>query len=236
MSLLRTDILTEEQIEEQKKITIIAGTQFKTLVDTATRFDKTTTPQPAKNIIEVMDLIKTAIEDRDRRRSKTQDARVVVSYEDPDVDAELETITLSLIKREPGAYSQGRPMEGKIKQLRPILRELQDDSENPGYKRAIMGYYYDNILQLTCWARTNKTANERAIWLETLMEDYMWWFVYSGVNRILYQGRAVERITKIRNNKLYGRPLNYFVRTEQIRTVSQKELEEIIIYLSCSTT
>ena len=235
-STLRTDILTDEQIEEQKKIKFIAGTQFKTIVDTATRFDKTTTPGPAKNIIEVMELIKTAIEDRDRRQHKTADARVVVSYEDPDTDALLETITLSLIRREPGTYSQGRPMEGKVKQLRPILRELQSDSENPGYQRAIMGYFYDNVLQLTCWARTNKTANERAIWLETLMEDYMWWFVYSGTNRILYQGRASEKTVKIQNNKIYGRPINYFVRTEQLRTVSQKELEEIVVYLSSTSS
>jgi hypothetical protein len=132
-------------------------------------------------------------------------------------------------------FSQGRPMEKKVQNLRPIVREILDDPDNPGYRKAILGYFYDNILRITCWARTNKAANARALWLEDVMEEYTWFFVYSGVNRILYQGRGPERYKDVANNRIYGRSVDYFVRTEKLRTISQKTLEEIVINLAVAT-
>lgn len=231
-SVLRTDILTEDLTESQQKTRLIVGTQFKTIVDAANRYDKTTTPKPTKNINETMAIIKEAIEHRENTENKTADARVVISYDEPDTVAELETISISLISRVPGQFDRGPPMEGRIRQLRPMLREIKDDREHPGYKIAIFGYWYDNILQLTPWARTNKTANERALWLEELMEDYAWFFGYRGVNRsLIYQGRGKEKTLNVQGNKLYGRPLNYFVRTERLLARREKTLEDILIYL-----
>jgi len=235
-STVRTDILPDSLTEEQTRVKLEVGTIFNTTVDTAERYVKTRTPYPAKNIIEVMDLIKQAIDDYSLRTHKTADAGVTVTYQDPDVDAILETISMSLVDRNPGAFSQGPPNRGKVKNLRPILRETRDDPDHPGYQRAVLGYFYDNTLQLTCWARTNKQANERALWLENVMEEYTWWFARSGVNRIIYDGRPPERKIEVHNNKIYGRPMNYFVRTEKLRSVSQKELEQVYIRLSRSTT
>ena len=111
----------------------------------------------------------------------------------------------------------------------------EEDPENPGYRRAVLGYWYDNMLTLTAWARTNKAANERALWLENVMEEYTWFFVYSGSQRVLYQGRRAEKLTEVENNKIYGRPIDYFVKTEKLRTVSTKTLEEIVVNLGISS-
>lgn len=230
-SVLRTDILPDALIESPERVRIVAGTLFNRVVDSTTKFDKTTTIFPSKNIIETMELIQQAIERQESVERRTEDAKALITYEEPDIAADVETISITLATRQPGKYDQGSPMEGRVSQLRPLLREIKEDPEHPGYKIAIIGYWYDNILQITPWARTNKTANQRALWLEGVLEDYTWWFAYSGVNRFVYQGRGKERTLNVQGNKLYGRPINYFVRTERITTKREKELEEILINL-----
>lgn len=234
-SVLRTDILSEEIKTDPTRIKIFAETQFINILNSSQKLDslgKTKTPGPAKNIVEVMDLLRQAIEDYEKRERINEDAKVHFLYENPDREAELESISCSLTERNPGMFAQGRPNESPVRQLRPLLRELLPDPDNPGYRRAVLGQFYDNTLTLTCWARTNKQANERALWLETVMEEYRWFFVYSGVNRVEYQGRRQEEVRQISNNKIYGRPIDYYVRTEKLRSVSQKELEEICVRLA----
>jgi len=233
-SLLRTDILDDEITTEQKRVRVIAETQFMTIVNNATVINnKTTTPNPSKNIIEAMDLIKSAVESYELREHASKDAKINITYAYPDTNIDLETISICLEERSPGMHSQGSPSRrGAVKNLRPLLRETIEDPSNPGYKRAILGYFYDNTLSLTCWARTNKAANDRALWLENVMEEYTWFFAISGVNRVLYQGRGREIVREVGNNKLYGRPIDYFIRTEKLRVVSQKKLEEIIVYMA----
>ena len=230
-SLLRTDLLSEDLLRDPLRIKIIAEAQFVESVSRAINA-RTTTPGTTKNIIEVMDLISQAISDYELRTHTSEDAKIDVVYEKPDKTIEVETISLSFHDRSPGAFSQGRPTEGKVKNRRPVLREVIDDPDHPGYKRAILGYWYDNILRVTAWARTNKAANQRALWIENLMEEYTWFFTASGVNRILFEGWRQNETLEISGNKYYGRPMDYFVRTEKLWNLSQKTLEQIVIRLA----
>lgn len=230
-SVLRTDILPAELTENQQRVRVIAETQYNTILHNSVRLEKTKTPQPSKSIIEVMELVSQAISDYETRTHTNEDAKVGVTYENPDTTRQVEVISMSLARREPGMFAQGSPFQGNVKNRRPLLREEVVDPDHPGYKRAVLGFFYDNILRLTCWARTNKQANERALWLENVMEEYTWFFVYSGVNRLLYDGRRDETVYD-EGTKYYGRPIDYFVRTEKIRQVSEKTLEEVVIRLA----
>jgi len=233
ISTVRTDLLSEELTKNPERIRVIAETAYNTVVRNAVRLDqKTKTPGEAKNILEAMELIKSAIEDYEKRSHSTTDSKIYVTYEEPDKLANLEALTIKLVRREPGMFGQGTAFENKTRQLKPLLREELDDPENPGYKRAVLGQYYDNLLRLTCWARTNKAANERSLWLETVMEEYSWFFAYSGVNRVLYFGRAPEQTITVDESKIYGRSLEYFVRTEKLISVSEKELECVAVRLA----
>lgn len=229
--VLRTDLLDKELATIQDKVKILSEAWIGQIINKATAFEPTKSPLPSKNIVEVMDLIKEAIEDYQVRTHVNEDAKVKFLYSYPDVESQLEAISVSHPVREPGMFAQGGPFENKTKQLKPLLREYGEDADNPGYKRAVLGFWYDNVLRLTCWARTNKVANERALWLENVMEEYAWFFGYSGVNRLLYQGRQKEEKIVINGNKVYGRPIDYFVRTEKLRSISQKELEQVCIRL-----
>lgn len=233
-SVLRTDILDPELLKTPSGIKKIVEHEFHRLVSRAVADERTKTPGAAKSIIETLDLIRQVVLNYEERAHTAKDAKLDVVFEDLDRDTELETLSLQIVDRQPGMFGQGSPNENKIKARRPILRELVDDPDNPGYKRAVLGFFYDNTLRMTCWARTNKQANTRALWLEGLMEEYTWFFIYSGVNRILYNGWRPPKMTQINNNKYYGRTIDYFVRTENIINISQKTLEEICIKVATS--
>lgn len=204
--------------------------------DTSVSDNKGRSPKSTKSLNEVYDLVRQAIDDYERRANLDTKNKILFTEEELDHTSEGEIITFSLVKREPGAFGQGAPFESKVRNLRPILRENVADPENPGYRLATFGYWHDNIISFTCWAKTNKAANARALWFESLMEDYSWWFKAQGVDRTLFWGRGEDKTLFAQNNKWYGRPMSYFVRTETLRVFSEKTLEEIIILAGVSQT
>jgi len=235
-SVLRTDILNPELAKTPKGIKIIVEQEFNHLISRAVPDERTKTPGTAKNIIETLDLIRQVIIDYEDRTHTTKDGKLDIVFEDIDQEIDTEVVSLQFIDRQPGMFGQGSPHENKIKARRPILREVVEDPDNPGYKRAVLGFFYDNVLRMTCWARTNKQANIRALWLENVMEEYTWFFIYSGVNRILYDGWKQPKMIQVNNNKYYGRSIDYFVRTEKIINISQKILEEVCIKVATRST
>lgn len=251
--VLRSNLINKELLENPERIKIIAEQQFELLTRQASTVDgRLQTPFPSKDINEVYELIRNVILDYHTRENKNSETKLDVVYENPDrrigilsdgqvvyqtdiggaINLDFEIISISLESRNPGMFSQGRPGESEIRNRKPILRQIVEDPENPGYKRAIFGQWYDNEITLTCWARTNKEANARSLWLENVMEEYAWYFSISGVNRLMYQRRRGDKTTVINGNRFYGRPLDYFVRTEKITETSQKKLEEIVINMA----
>ncbi len=230
MSLLR-DLIPADLSREQ--VRIIAASQYSQITSVAVRPERSRTPFPAKNLNEFYSLVKNCVDDRERRENVIDDARIHFTEETPDYPKDKNVIiSFSLVRRLPGAFAQGSMFESEVrvvKNLVPILREEIEDEENPGYKRAIMGYIHDNEIKFTIWARTNKVANERALWFEELMQEYSWYYTSQGINRCLFMKREKDFIEETNGVKMYGRPLHYFVKTETLRTVSQKKIELIII-------
>lgn len=243
-SVLRTDILPEDLKTKQPSFRFIAQSQFNSLLQTATRLERhQRSVGDSKNIVETMELIQDAIDDYQKRENKTSDAAIDIIYNRPDSERYVETISIELISRQPGEFGQnraGRPSPGRnsgeVRNLKPLLREVLDDVNNPGYKRMVLGFYYDNVLRLTCWARTNKQALKRMLWLENVIQEYTWYFTYSGVNRLYPQGQTKDIVEVVNGNKYYGKPIDYFVKTEKIITVSEKTLEEITVNLSVTNS
>jgi len=226
------DILNSNLAAETIRIRV--ERQFNFMLDQAVQESKSTRSKSigqAKSLLEFYDLLRRAIDDYESRAGVHRPNKILFTEEEPDYASRTETITFSLIKREPGSFSQGSPFEGGVRNLKPHFRESGIDPEQPGYRQIVVGYWYDNLIRLTCWARTNKAANKRAVWLENLMEDYSWWFVAQGVPRVIYQGQNTDLIVNIDSNKWYGRPIDFFVRTERLKVFKEKTLEEILIKL-----
>lgn len=189
----------------------------------------------AKSLLEFYELVHQAIDNYESRANVSDEKKVIFTEEEPDSNSRSETITFSLLKREPGAFSQGAPFEGNVRNLRPMFREEGDDPANPGYRFMILGYWHDNLVRFTCWARTNKAANTRAEWFETLMTEYSWWFKAQGVDRVIFYGQGADIVTEVNGNKWYGRPFDFFVRTETLKTFSEKSIEEVLVNLKTQT-
>jgi hypothetical protein len=189
-------------------------------------------PKPSKNLREVYELIEEVIINYQDRANIPAENRILFTEEEPLLDSTNEIITIGLVNRMPGSFGQGAPMEAKVKNLHYISRGEYEDTETPGYQLANFGYWHDNVLRLTCWARTNKQANYRAEWLEALFEEYQWYFKAEGIDRFLFWERQKDTFLEKQNNKWYGRPLDYFVRTETIKTIREKSIEEILVKFS----
>ncbi len=196
---------------------------------------KTRSLDGAKSLLEFFGLVGQAIENMENRSGVIESERVIFTEEEPDTGSKTETIAFSLVTRQPGAFGQGPPMNPTHRNLKPMFREEESDPNNPGYRIMTLGYWYDNIVRFTCWARTNKVANIRAEWFENLMEEYSWWFKLKGVERTIFQGRNSDIVVTVDQNKWYGRPIDYFVRTEKLRVFREKSIEEILVKYKVQT-
>tara|TARA_R110002020_G_scaffold268819_4_gene484142 strand:- start:19868 stop:20638 length:771 start_codon:yes stop_codon:yes gene_type:complete len=179
-------------------------------------------------------LIKLAIDDYLTRQNITDDNKVIFTENFTPQQFRSETISVKLVSREPGTTSQGKQMNRGRQNWRPELREIIDDPDHPNKKLRIYGQWFDNVIELCCWARTNKAANARALWLEQLMEDYMWFFKYEGVSAIRYEGRLADAYENIGDNAVHSRQLRYYVRTERITTVSEFVVQQILLNVALS--
>ncbi len=231
MSTLQ-DILREDLTEPATRIIVERVFEHQRGAETPTvERGRSTTLGDTKSLSEFYDLVRRAKDDYETRAGVSQANQVIFTEEEPDTNSNTESIVFSLIERLPGQFAQGAPMSREHANYRPRFRDEFNDPENPGYRCLVNGYYYDQIVRFTCWANTNKAANARADWFEDMMEEYSWWFKLQGVDRVLFWGRNRDLVTTVNQNKWYGRPIDYFIRTEKLRTFRQKTLEEILIRL-----
>jgi hypothetical protein len=156
---------------------------------------------------------------------------IEVSEAFPSTDVDKEVITYQLKKRQPGTYSQDPPFSG-VKNYKPLFRESYQDPDNPGYVVMVLGLMFDNIMELRCWAKTNREADRLALWLEGVMLSNIWMFRSSGINQIVYWGRNEDIFYDVNNIRLMGRTLHYYLRTEKLFTISEKTIDEILFATS----
>lgn len=155
-------------------------------------------------------------------------------YEDyPSTDVKDECITVKLIKREPGTFGQNAPFKDP-RQYRPVLRSTKPDPNYNGYLIVTLSQWFDNLVEITCWARTHKQANHRAAWLEDLMLRRYWFFLHAGIDKLAYLGRTEDVTFQQANFLIFGRPLRFFVRTEKRFSISEKMLEDLILKVRIS--
>lgn len=226
------DLLNDDLKEVTPGITVQQAYEFVRGEEASSSYGRANSFNSSKSLLEFYDLVKQAVENYEERAGVPTVNRITFTEEEPDENSKTESVVFSLMERLPGQFAQGSPMSRNHVNFRPRIRDEYDDVENPGYRCVANGYYYDNIVRFTAWARTNKAANSRAEWFEDLMEEYSWWFKLQGVDRVLFWGRSSDIVTVVSENKWYGRPIDYFIRTEKVRLFYEKALEEIMIKLT----
>ena len=234
-TMLRTDLIDEELSVDLPSVTFeyvydlfienardahIASTSLKSL-------------GPAKELNETFVLIKQAIVAHEKANRVIQEARLAFfGWEEPTTTQELEAISIFPSRRLPGTFSGGgidKTLGKRTREIVPHIREEGFDEEDHNYRTAVMGQFYDNWVDFTCWARNNKAAFNRSVWFEDLIREYRWYFTMLGVSRIIVQGTKERRTKKIGENIIYGYPVEVFIRTEKLFTVSEKILERLVV-------
>ena len=187
----------------------------------------------AKNIDQFFDLVRVALNHKCTNDGITPERRPLFTAEYPPCDLETETITWAIVKRSPASVSQGKAFNQQRQQWKPIIREIipPGRSSTPGYADIILGQWFENLVDFSCWAQTNKAANARALWFEEFMYQYAWWFQLSGVVNVHFWDRERDQLVETEENKLVRRPLIYFVRTERLYIMSVKTLDDLVIKL-----
>jgi hypothetical protein len=193
------------------------------------RQQNTLAVNPPIDLPEFFTLLNQVIEQKQIQEGVASPVHLLEDY--PPIDASQPIITYGLSRREPGLFSNHQPFAGGVKNYRPEFREAFEDPLNPGYLIVVMGQWFDNLVDLVCWAQTNKEANRLVDWLEDLMLSNTWFFRMKGITQLLYWGRQEDSKIDRGNIRFMARPLQYYIRTEKLLTISQKTIETILVNL-----
>tara|TARA_R110002126_G_scaffold155054_1_gene302087 strand:- start:1054 stop:1743 length:690 start_codon:yes stop_codon:yes gene_type:complete len=194
---------------------------------------KLRSPYPAQDVDGFFRLVGQAL--TAAQRAEGVQNPIVYTEDTPEADDNItgEVISYSLRQRKPGHFEQGGQGSAmgnrKTRARKKIFREAFDDPDHAGLKIYTFGKEFDNIVEFKLHARTNKTANARAMWFENFMEEYTWYFRASGVKLVTYEGRDKDIHISPENRKLVCRPLLFYVRTEQVTTVKEYNLRSLIV-------
>lgn len=147
---------------------------------------------------------------------------------------ESNALRYSIMKRTHASHEQGaHPHSGRMN-YKWILRDILEDKENPGYGVLVYEAQFDNTIQFTSWSKNYRDANRFAVKFEGLMDTYQYIFKQKGLLNFRYIARDDDLYREKSNYSLYGCPLRYFIRTNAIKLVHEKLLEEIAIELTTS--
>ena len=191
-------------------------------------------PKEAKDLDGALILVKQCIEDKQTVEGIPLDKRLVFTEEYPGENLSSETITFSLVRREPGIVSKGKPLVEGVQELKPHVRSIDPDPNIPGKVIITLGQKFDHEVLLVCWAKTNKQANFRARWLENMLREYTWFIKQNGVEEFLFMGQGEDLILDSRSypNIITGRPLHYYIRTETLTHLSEETIRRVLITYS----
>ena len=141
-----------------------------------------------------------------------ENKRVTLVEEYPPTDMSLygdEVITFKVISRKPGMMNKdatGRPVR------KSTFYYETEISEEPNKNIFVESRPVDHIVEFTCWAKTNKLANSRVIWLEKLLVNNSFVFEIKGAERFFFEERISDGFLDIENQRLYYRPIRFFLR------------------------
>jgi len=236
------DLLTAGLDEEQAKV--IVYDQFQQQIAAGgglNAIDKSRSPGVAQSLYPRIDsegnrqpgvigVIRLIIADAQQKEGTVVPQRVMFTEEYPDFKNPRESIVFSVEKSVVGSVGRGPfSTSGGVRPPRPMLRQIADDDENPGYQLAVFGYLFDSIIRLTCFAQTNKEANARVEWLQRTMRNYEFYPAWAGVKHFAFWERQSDFVLEENKEKLYGRPLDFAVQHEEVKVLRQKTLERLII-------
>ena len=217
-----TETVPEELLDEEEvyQVTVVQGDAVTHTYEIATKltnpweFDATrflpnTTPMSLTRFFQIASDIITDAQERDGVDSESLVSLAEEYPPDRMSDFGDEVICYRVLKREPAnmnAKGTGRP------QRKSIYSYDVRSANYPNKAVIVESRPIDHLIEFSCWAKTNKLANERALWLEKLFVNHAWAFEVQGVERFFWKGRGPDTYMTSGGQRLLYRPINFFVR------------------------
>ena len=86
-----------------------------------------------------------------------------------------------------------------------------------------------HIIEFSCWSKSNRLANNRAIWLEKLLINNSWRYQTQGVERFYWEGRGPDTYMTSGEQRLFYRPMRFFVRFREFEVKLHSLIKDIQI-------
>lgn len=185
--------------------------------------------------VEPMDLQKffsvtrKLIADAQKREGIVADKQIQLTEEyppEPFHDIGDELIAYRVLRREPAKMNTkgtGRPHRKSTFYYDVI------SPNNPNKAVVVESRPVDHIIEFTCWGKTNKLANARALWLEKLLINHSWVYTVKGVERFFWRDRGPDTYMTSGGQRLFYRPINFFMRLREFEIKATSLLREIQI-------
>jgi len=145
--------------------------------------------------------------------------------------SEGNSIRYKIQKRTYATIEQGRREHQGTLMARPMLVNILEDKRNPGYKVLSYAQEYDNTIIIGSWSKNYRDANRGAFLIEEIFDLYSYVFLQKGLKQLHFRDRLEDQYieSKSMNAPQYGALLQYYIRTNKVRLVYEKILEEIAI-------
>jgi len=176
-------------------------------------------------------IAKLLIEDSQKREG-IQDKDIVTLTEEypPENISDFgnEVITFRVIERKPGMMDTkgtGRP------QRKATYSYEERNPKQPNKVITVESRPLDHVIEFNCWASSNKLANKRAIWLEKLFINSAFVFEVKGAERFFFKERLSDMYQTTNGQRLFSRPLRFFLRFREFDAKAESILRQILIDL-----
>lgn len=140
-----------------------------------------------------------------------------------------EVITFKVVERKPGMMNTkgtSRPHRKATyshQEMRPDL---------PNKVITVESRPVDHVVEFNCWAKTNKLANKRAIWLEKLLINSAFAFEVRGAERFFWKERLSDNYMTVNGQRIFSRPLRFFLRFREFDAKAVTMIRKIMVDLN----
>jgi hypothetical protein len=199
----------------------------------AERFLPNTTPMSLPRFFEIAANIISDAQDRDGVIADKKVSLVEEYPPDRISDFGDELICYRLLKREPAnmnTKATGRP------QRKSMYAYDVRTSTHPNKTIVVESRPIDHLIEFSCWAKSNKLANSRALWLEKLFVNHAWAFEVQGVERFHWKNRGPDTYMTSGGQRLLYRPVNFFVRFREFELKASPLLRTIEFEIGADKT
>lgn len=199
----------------------------------ATHFLPNTTPMSLPVFYEIASkLILNAQERAGIKKSKR--VKLIEEYPpEPFDDYGDEVIAYRLLKREPALMNT----KGTSRPHRKSTYSHQAMTPDfPNKTIVIESRPIDHVIEFNCWAKSNKLANARALWLEKLFVNHAWAFEVQGCERFYWKNRGPDTYMTTGGQRLFYRPVNFFVRFREFEIKAHPNIKQILFEVKPDNT